>query len=120
MNQSIRELQEIPGVGRAIAQDLWQLGIRSVRDLKDQDPKGLYRRLCVQEGTQVGRCMLYVFRCAVYYASTENPDPELLKWWNWRDKSTFERWFSNMGYWLKIFVAQVTLQPRQNRRDECI
>lgn len=29
----------------------------------------------------------YMF-CAVwvYYASEEQPDPELLKWWNWKDK----------------------------------
>jgi len=24
---------------------------------------------------------------AVYYADTENPDPEKLKWWYWKDKS---------------------------------
>ncbi|NIV18422.1 MAG: pathogenicity locus, partial [Woeseiaceae bacterium] len=30
---------------------------------------------------------LYVFRCAVYYASEEDHDPELLKWWNWTDTS---------------------------------
>jgi hypothetical protein len=29
--------------------------------------------------------MLYVFRCAVYYASTRDPDPRLLQWWNWKD-----------------------------------
>jgi hypothetical protein len=27
--------------------------------------------------------MLYVFRCAVYYASNETHEPERLKWWNW-------------------------------------
>ena len=26
-----------------------------------------------------------VYRCAVYFASTEDPDPEKLKWWNWKD-----------------------------------
>jgi hypothetical protein len=25
-------------------------------------------------------------RCAVYFAKTKNPDPEKLKWWNWKDK----------------------------------
>jgi hypothetical protein len=30
--------------------------------------------------------MLYVLRCAVYYASTDDPNPERLKWWNWKDK----------------------------------
>jgi hypothetical protein len=120
MNQSIRELQEIPGVGKAIAQDLWQLGIRSIQDLKDRDPKELYLHLCAQQRIQIDRYMLYVFRCAVYYASTENPEPELLKWWNWKDKSAFERWFSNMCCWLKIFMAQVAPQPRGNSKGECI
>ncbi|MBP7847311.1 MAG: hypothetical protein KAZ94_04200, partial [Burkholderiales bacterium] len=31
------------------------------------------------------RCLLYVFRCAVYFAQTTQPQPELLKWWNWKD-----------------------------------
>ncbi|MBW8041138.1 MAG: hypothetical protein FVQ85_14200 [Planctomycetes bacterium] len=30
--------------------------------------------------------MLYVIRCAIYYASNTDHDPKLLKWWNWRDK----------------------------------
>ncbi|NMB56563.1 pathogenicity locus, partial [Candidatus Beckwithbacteria bacterium] len=30
------------------------------------------------------RCLLYVFRCAVYYAKGGR-DPEKLKWWNWKD-----------------------------------
>lgn len=34
-----------------------------------------------RQSVQVDRCMLYVFRCAVYYEH----DPELLKWWNWKD-----------------------------------
>lgn len=45
----------------------------------------MYLRLCAQEGAHVDRCVLYVFRCAVYYASTDRPDPDLLKWWNWKD-----------------------------------
>jgi hypothetical protein len=36
-------------------------------------------------GAHVDRCALYVFRCAVYFASEAKPDPELLKWWNWKD-----------------------------------
>ena len=87
MEQSLKELQQIPGVGKAISQDMWQMGLRSVDDLKGQDPEELYERLCVQEGTQVDRCMLYVFRCAVHYASADNPAPEMLKWWNWKDKT---------------------------------
>jgi Pathogenicity locus len=82
----LKELRVIPGVGKSIAEDLWDLGLRSVQDLKGQDPEELYVRLCAMQGTQIDRCMLYVFRCAVYYASHEQHDPELLKWWNWKDK----------------------------------
>ena len=87
----LKEFRQIPGVGKSIALDLWNLGLRSVQDLKGQDPEELYVRHCVQQGTQVDRCMLYVLRCAVYYASNENYDPELLKWWNWKDVKTREK-----------------------------
>lgn len=81
----LSELQELPGVGKKIAEHLWTLGIRSVHDLKDADPEALYRKLVARKGSQVDRCVLYVFRCAVYYASTKRHDPELLQWWNWKD-----------------------------------
>jgi Pathogenicity locus len=84
----LKEFQEIPGVGKSISLDLWNMGFRTVHDLQNQDPEELYARFCIQEGTQVDRCMLYVFRCAVYYASNEQYDPELLKWWNWKDSQT--------------------------------
>jgi hypothetical protein len=80
-----KDLISIPGVGEKIKQDLLLLGYRTVDDLKDIDPEKLYERLCLLQGCKVDRCMLYVFRCAVYYASTKKHDPELLKWWNWKD-----------------------------------
>ena len=81
----LAEFRQIPGVGKIIAQDFWNIGLRSINDLKNADPDALYQALCAFQHTQVDRCMLYVFRCAVYYASTKNTDPELLKWWNWKD-----------------------------------
>ncbi len=87
INSVIKEFRQIPGVGKTIAQDLYDLGFRSIEGLKDQDPEDLYDRHCEQMGMKVDRCMLYVFRCAVYYASNAVHDTELLKWWNWKDKS---------------------------------
>ena len=87
----LKALQEIPGVGKQIAQDLWSLNIQSVSDLRDRDPEQLYHALCELQGTAIDRCMLYVFRCAVYYASTDQPDPVLLKWWSWSDKNLAEK-----------------------------
>jgi hypothetical protein len=78
------DLQTIPGVGPSISQDLRELGYGSVASLVDQDPEVMYSRLCDMHGYQ-DRCVLYVFRCAVYFASNESHDRELLKWWNWKD-----------------------------------
>ncbi|MCG2794388.1 MAG: helix-hairpin-helix domain-containing protein [Actinomycetia bacterium] len=36
------ELREIPGVGKKISRDLWNLGVRSVGDLEGRDPEELY------------------------------------------------------------------------------
>jgi Pathogenicity locus len=81
----LKEFRQIPGVGKSIAEDLWNLGLRSVADLKNQEPEALYMSLCALHRTHVDRCMLYVFRCTVYYASNDTFDAELLKWWNWKD-----------------------------------
>ncbi|MBU0754466.1 MAG: helix-hairpin-helix domain-containing protein [Planctomycetes bacterium] len=68
-----------------MAEDLRRLGIRKVRDLKRRNPEKLYERLCDLNGSSIDRCVLYAFRCAVYYAREHRHDPELLKWWNWKD-----------------------------------
>ena len=83
---SLKEFQTIPGVGKATAEDFWNLGLRKVADLKRQNPQKLYDRLRKFQGTPGDRCMLYVMRCAVYFASTKKPKSELLKWWNWKDR----------------------------------
>jgi hypothetical protein len=83
---AIKDLKQIPGVGISIATDLWDIGIRSVADLKQKDPQQLYDASNHFAGTVQDRCLLYVFRCAVYYAETplQEREPEKLKWWNWK------------------------------------
>ena len=83
---SRQELEQIPGVGITIAQDMRNIGIHSINDLKDKHPEQLYERLCQFKAAPVDRCMLYVFRCAIYYASNSEHNPELLKWEKWKDK----------------------------------
>ena len=79
-----QELQGIPGVGPSIARDLTELGIRRVEDLLGRDPNELSERLSARRGVRMDPCVLYVFRCAVYFAETERPEREFLKWWNWK------------------------------------
>jgi hypothetical protein len=79
------DLERIPGVGPSIAPDLKLLGIHQIADLRGRDPQALYSELCRETGLKMDRCLLYVFRCAVYFASEPKHDPELLKWWKWKD-----------------------------------
>jgi nucleotidyltransferase/DNA polymerase involved in DNA repair len=80
-----KELKQIPGVGISIADDLLHIGIKSIADLKDRDPEALYDRSNRFAGRVQDRCLLYVFRCAVYFASTEKHDKKKLKWWYWKN-----------------------------------
>ncbi len=84
----LRDLRRIPGVGKRIAVDLWDLGVRSVAELDGADPEDLYERLCTLRGQRIDRCMLYTLRCAVYFAGPGPHDPALLKWWAWKDERT--------------------------------
>lgn len=78
-------LTTIPGIGKSISEDLQNIGIKSVNDLKGRDPEQLYKLSNKFAGSIQDRCLLYVFRCAVYYAEG-GKSPEKLKWWNWKDK----------------------------------
>ena len=86
--QTIKALTIIPGVGKSIATDLYNIGIRHIDDLKGKDPEVLYVSSILFAGCVQDRCLLYVFRCAVYFAETptNRQDSEKLKWWNWKDK----------------------------------
>ena len=81
----MKEFLKIPGVGKTVANDLWDLGYRKIEDLKDENPEAMYERLLLLKKRKSCRCMLYVFRAAVYYASTQRPDPQKLDWWKWKD-----------------------------------
>jgi hypothetical protein len=85
MKNQLKELQQIPGVGKSIAQDLLNIGITKVSDLKNKNPQLLYDKICDFQGQQIDRCLLYTMRCAVYFASHKKHDPKKLKWWNWKD-----------------------------------
>ena len=85
--EQIKQLRTIPGVGNSIAMDLWNINIKSIEDLKGKTPEKLYEQSNKSEGVVQDRCLLYVFRCAVYYAETDRNKREIekLKWWNWKD-----------------------------------
>ena len=89
--QSIsQDLESIPGIGPNMAADLRKLGIHRVGDLRNRDPEKMYTDLSSLKGVRQDPCVLYVFRCAVYYSEKKQHDPNLLKWWNWKDRKLSE------------------------------
>ncbi len=80
------DLRTIPGVGAQIERDLIALGYNSVASLAGEDPEQIYERDCIRRGCRLDRCVLYVYRCAVYYADHAEHEPEKLRWWYWKDK----------------------------------
>jgi nucleotidyltransferase/DNA polymerase involved in DNA repair len=89
ISEKIKDLTTIPGVGKSIARDLLNIGINSVNDLKGKDASDLYNKSNQFAGCVQDRCILYVFRCAIYFAETpkNQQDKERLKWWNWKDET---------------------------------
>lgn len=85
------ELLQIPGIGPKMAPKLRRLGFDRVADLKNADPEDMYRRYEELVGGPADRCVLYVFRCAVYFATETRHDPERLLWWAWKDDGARER-----------------------------
>ena len=77
-------LRDLPGVGPSIEKDLRQLGFSKPTDLIGANPQAMYEKWTTLSGGSE-KCMLYVFRCAVYCVNT--PPGKLkqqkLKWWNW-------------------------------------
>lgn len=86
---SQNELRQIPGVGQSIAKDLNEIGIFKITDLVGTNPEELYQRSNNHAGCVQDRCLLYVFRCAVYFAETPDNlrDAEKFKWWYWKNNS---------------------------------
>lgn len=80
------DLLTIPNVGKNIKEHLINIGITCVEDLKGKDPETLYLEDCENKGFQEDRCLLYVFRMAVYYSENKFREEEKLKWWYWKDK----------------------------------
>ena len=89
MTSILKELRTIPGVGKQIANDLAKMGILVVDDLKGKDPELLYIQHNDQKGIAQDICMLYTFRCAVYFAETPANlrEKDKLNWWYWMDKN---------------------------------
>jgi hypothetical protein len=80
---SIRELEDLPNVGKAIAADLRLIGVRRPSQLPGRNPRAMYEKLCRVTGARHDPCLLDVFISVVRFMEGGPPLP----WW----KFTAER-----------------------------
>ena len=76
-HQTWLQLQELPNIGPAMADDLLRLGVASIDDLSRRDPHILYDRLAELDGVRHDPCVLDTFAAAIHCARTGESVP----WW---------------------------------------
>lgn len=83
----LKQLQQIPGVGKVVAEDLYNLKIFSIDDLKNKNADRVYDAHNKFRGSVQDRCMLYTFRCAVDYANKSEKERKIYKlnWWHFKN-----------------------------------
>ncbi|MFN8370406.1 MAG: helix-hairpin-helix domain-containing protein [Bacteriovoracaceae bacterium] len=70
-------LEDIPNIGKAVAEDLRNIGITKPNQLKGKDPFALYNKLTEVTGVVHDPCMLDTFMAAVDFMNGGKP----LLWW---------------------------------------
>lgn len=59
--------EQIPNIGKAMAEDFRQLGFVHPRELAGQDPLALYQRMCRLSGQRQDPCVLDTYMAAVEF-----------------------------------------------------
>lgn len=75
-------LEHIPNVGKAVAQDLRNMGITRPDQLKDKDGLKLYQKLNKVTGVRHDPCMADTLMAAVDFMNGGKPKP----WWKFTAK----------------------------------
>src|SRR2546423_14898519 len=77
--RAAQALEQIPNVGRSIADDLRSIGIKTPQELVGRDPQQLYDRLCRRTRTRQDPCVLDTFISAVRFMEGARARP----WWHY-------------------------------------
>ncbi len=75
--KTITQLEELPNVGKATADDLRMIGIDDPKKLIGKNPYELYDALCRTTGRRIDPCVIDVFMSIVHFM--ENGEPR--SWW---------------------------------------
>ena len=75
--RNIRQLEDIPNVGPAIAAKLRRIDVLEPADLVGRDPYVMFDELTARSGVEHDPCLLDVFIAATRFMSGEDQEP----WW---------------------------------------
>ncbi len=80
--EEAKRLEQIPNIGRAIAEDLRKIGITRPDQLKGKDGIALYEKLNKATGTRHDPCVADTFLAAVDFMNGGRAKP----WWKFTEK----------------------------------
>ena len=80
--ETVSRLDELPNIGKAMADYLQLIGIDHPRKLIGKEPFELYEELCTRSGKRLDPCVIDVFMSVIHFM--EGGDP--LSWWSFTDK----------------------------------
>ena len=81
INESTK-LEELPNIGKSLANDLRKIGIYEVKQLKKSDGFNLYKLLCKKIGKRIDPCCLDTFIAVVDFVNGAAAKP----WWKYTAK----------------------------------
>ena len=73
----VRKLEDLPNIGRAMAEDLRLIGIHTPEQLRESDAYEMYVALCEKTGQRHDPCVIDVFLSIVHFMR----GGEALCWW---------------------------------------
>lgn len=73
----VKQLTDLPNVGKATVNDLQLLAIHSPEQLAGECPFDMYKRLCQKTGHRHDPCVIDVFMSVTQFMKGEPPRP----WW---------------------------------------
>jgi hypothetical protein len=76
--KTVSRLEELPNIGKAMADDLRLIGIAHPQQLIGKDPFKLYDALCKASGTRMDPCVIDAFMSVVHFMEGREPQP----WWS--------------------------------------
>ncbi|MCG9695763.1 helix-hairpin-helix domain-containing protein [Shewanella sp. Isolate11] len=74
---NIKQLTDLPNIGKASSVDLQLLGIHSPKDLVGRDPYQMFDQLCTLTGQKHDPCVIDVFISITRFIKGEEPK----SWW---------------------------------------